>query len=263
MQSESAHPADILADLRAFGHDPARDAELCALLASSREHRVGDRFHAVITRHPHGDVVEVEPVPSLERYLELLSGPLVVGDTETTGLHHTCGDKVTSVALLPGRIEGSTFVEGGEPFHAKVNPGRASSADALAVHGMDEDELAGEPPFRAIAQEVGRRLDGAVFVAHNAPFDVGFLDLEFEATPFLGPSDTCAAIVDTRVISKVLWPDLPASLDPLAERLGIDRSARDAKHEALLDTLILARCLRALRSEIRRRLGLDAPPPGP
>lgn len=139
------------------------------------------------------------------------------------------------------------------------NPeGRPSTPEALAVHGLSDERLAGCVPFAERAHELADILTEAdfdgfqpVIVAHNAPFDVGFLDLEFERA---GRSVSWGPIVDTRLISKILWPGEKGSLDALCERLGVDRGDRDERHESLKDARLLALCLPGLTSEIARRL---------
>lgn len=265
MATPDLHPADELADITAAGTgDPRRMAELVDLLVSSRENRVGTRFHAVVTRTPDGDVVETRPLPTLEEYLDLLTGPLLVVDTETTGLHPLLGDRLLSVAAVKGEIrahgEELAFERTDEPYLALVNPGVASSQEALAVHGLTPEMLHGRPTFGEIALDVDRVLYDQVVVAHNAPFDVGFLDAEFERTFFDGVSRTARETVDTRVVSKLVWPGEPASLDPMAIRLGVDRGRRDELHDALEDADLLARCIPGLVREIRIRLGLERSP---
>ena len=255
------HPADAFGDLAAVAADPAALAELAALLAADREARVGARWQAIVTRHPDGDRVEARPLPDLSEVLDLLGGRILAFDTETTGLHPFLGHRVTSVGIVAGTIGEEGFREEEGAFEARVNPGRPSSPDALAVHGMSDAELAARPPFRAIAREVALRLDDAVAIAHNAPFDVDFLDLEFGFTPYAGISGTARTILDSRVIAKMLWPDEPGSLDALANRLGVDRGGRDRVHGALADARLLARCLPGLAAAIARRLNPMPPAP--
>lgn len=225
-----------------------REESLTTALVADREARVGDLHHAVVTRVRGRDVVDIERLPDLQRTLLLLQGPVVAADTETTGLHVLEGDRLISAAFLrvhPDALEAA-------PLEILVNPGRPSSPEAAAVHGLTEADLRDRPTFaythaRAII-DVCRQ---ATLVAHNAPFDVGFLDAEFETTGlyFTGvPSD----VVDTRIVSKLLWPGEPGSLDALATRLGVDRGDRDARHTALGDARLLAACLPGLRGAIRR-----------
>ncbi len=259
--SPDTHPADALAALRASASpDADLTADLEAALVSDREARVGETHHAVVTRLPDGWRVDVLPLPDLADTLALIEHHRVtLLDTETTGLHPRVDDRVVSVAATEAVLSGDTVLFGGLQVVAVVNPGRPSSPKALEVHGLDEAGLSAMPPFAEVSRFVGAVLQGKVLIAHNAPFDVDFLDAEFERTPFPGPSETALAVVDTRVISKMLWPGEPGSLDALANRLGVDRGGRDARHDALSDAVLLGRCLPGLAAEIRHRL---APSPG-
>ena len=250
MSAAALHPADELAALE------TRVAELRALLASNREARVGASHHAIVERIDDRDHVIVEPLPDLTEVLGRLVGPLVVLDTETTGLHRHNGDRLISLAVLPlGRDRGpgeerATFAA----YRLTVNPGRPSSPQALAVHGLTEAELATKPTFnRAMASQVVRFIGGSTVVAHNAPFDAGFVQSECERLG-MGWRPDEGQVVDTRLIAKLLWPGEPGTLDALATRLGVDRGDRDAGHDALGDARLLARCLPGLVEALVRHI---------
>lgn len=256
---ESQHPADALGDhWSGAARLPDGEVEaLSRLLVRDREGRVGSRWHVIVSRHPEGSRLSPAELPDLAEVAALLEGDLVLADTETTGLDPFLGDRVTSVGLQEGRVADGLFVWTAPGYERKVNPGRPSSAAALAVHGMGDAELAGKPPFRSIAGEVASRIDGRVVVAHNAPFDVDFLDQEFARTAIEGVTASAARILDTRILCKMLWPGEPGGLDALAMRLGIDRGTRDLGHGALADARLLGRCLPGIAQAIALRLGND------
>ncbi|MEH3146472.1 MAG: exonuclease domain-containing protein [Methylobacterium frigidaeris] len=259
------HIADELAYVRAEMQVLAgREIALTRNLVADREARVGVLHHANVTRCDGRDVVDVERLPDLRETLRLLvHGDLVALDTETTGLHPLDGDRLVSVGLYPCHVDGDGPVAPGfreladvgfdNPYQAVVNPGRPSSPQAAAVHGPTDEVLATKPPFgKPLAYDIHDLVAGRVVVAHNAPFDVGFLeaecnrlDLTFDGWP--------AAIVDTRILCKVLWPGQPGTLDALAARLGVSRGNRDAGHAALADAILLAECIPGLVAELRRR----------
>lgn len=218
-------------------------------LVADHEGRVGALHHAVVSRVRGRDVVDIERLPDLQRVLLLLlQGPVVVADTETTGLYPLQGDRLISAAFL--RVHPDAVSE--TPLEITVNPGRSSDAAALAVHGLTEADLRDRAPFSySHARAIIDVCRGGTLVGHNAPFEVGFLDAEFETTGlyFTGvPSD----VVDTRIVSKLLWPGESGSLDALATRLGVDRGGRDVRHTALGNARLLAACLPGLRDAIRR-----------
>ena len=126
----------------------------------------------------------------------------------------------------------------GRVFHHYINPqGRMIHADAQAVHGISMADLAGKPTFDAIAEEFLAFIDGAKLVAHNAGFDIGFINAELAR---LGhPPVGSDRVVDTLAIARRKHPMGPNSLDALCRRYGIDNSHR-TKHGALLDSELLA-----------------------
>ena len=157
----------------------------------------------------------------------------IIFDTETTGL-----DAREDRIIEFGGIELVNKFPTGRTFHHYIHPqGRAVHPEAQAVHGISEADLAGKPIFDQIAGELADFLDGAMLVAHNANFDIGFLNAEFAR---LGrPSIDPGQVVDTLAIARRKHPMGPNSLDALCRRYGIDNSHR-TKHGALLDSELLA-----------------------
>jgi len=163
----------------------------------------------------------------------------IVLDTETTGLDPASGDRVIEVAA----IELFNFVPTGGTFHKLVDPGRDIPPEATRVHGFTAEMLRGKPLFADIADELLDFLGEAEIVAHNAPFDFGFLDAEL--TRAGRPRLDRARMVDSLDIAKRRYPGLPNSLDALCRRLGVDNSMRTS-HNALLDVKLLAEVFLAL-----------------
>jgi len=157
----------------------------------------------------------------------------VVLDTETTGLDPLSGDRVIEVAA----IEIYNFMPTGQQFHVLVDPERDIPVEATRVHGFTWDMLRGKPRFAGIADEMLAFLGESEIIAHNAPFDFGFLDAElFRAKK---PKLDRARMVDSLDIAKRRYPGMPNSLDALCRRLGVDNSMRTS-HNALLDVKLLA-----------------------
>ena len=157
----------------------------------------------------------------------------IIFDTETTGLDPRL-DRVIEL----GGVELINRFPTGRTFHHLINPqGRAINAEALAVHGIAAAQLAGKPVFGAIAGEFLAFIDGARLVAHNAAFDIAFINAELER---LGqPGVPPERVVDTLAIARRKHPMGPNSLDALCRRYGVDCSRR-TKHGALLDSELLA-----------------------
>ena len=157
----------------------------------------------------------------------------VLFDTETTGLDPLTGDRVIEVACL----ELVRDLPTGRSFHRFIDPERDIDPDASRVHGLTRADLRGKPRFAEIADEMLAFLGDAPLVAHNAPFDFGFLDAELAR--LRRPALDRGRMVDTLAMAKARFPGLPNSLDALCRRFGIDLSERTS-HNALLDCRLLA-----------------------
>jgi len=157
----------------------------------------------------------------------------IVFDTETTGLDPLTGDRVVEI----GCIELVNHIPSGETFHRYLNPERGMPAEAERVHGLTAAFLADKPLFGAIARDLSEFLDDAVLIAHNADFDMKFLNWEFEKAGL--PTIPDQRVVDTLSIARRRFPGSPASLDALCSRFRVDTSRRTL-HGALLDAELLS-----------------------
>ena len=157
----------------------------------------------------------------------------IVLDTETTGFHPETGDRIVEI----GAVELWNHVPTGATYHQYINPQRAMSADAFAVHGLGDDFLRDKPIFGQIAAEFTDFIGDARLVIHNASFDMKFINAELGWLQL--PAVPLDRAVDTVMIARRKFPGAPASLDALCRRFGIDNSARTL-HGALLDAEILA-----------------------
>lgn len=157
----------------------------------------------------------------------------IIFDTETTGLDARL-DRVIEI----GAIELVNRFPTGRVFHEYIHPeGRKIDAEAMAVHGITMESLTGKPRFSEIAERFLEFIDGAKLIAHNAGFDMGFINAELERVGQLAVDPI--RVVDTLALAKRRHPMGPNSLDALCRRYGIDNSHR-TKHGALLDSELLA-----------------------
>jgi DNA polymerase III subunit epsilon len=159
----------------------------------------------------------------------------IVLDTETTGLNPRSGDRIIEVGcveLVNRRLTGNNF-------HSYINPERDSEEGALAVHGLTTEFLSDKPKFAEIANELRDYVRDAEIIIHNAPFDLGFLDAEFERLGFPRFAEHVTLVTDTLVQAKEMHPGKRNSLDALCDRYGISNAHR-ALHGALLDAELLA-----------------------
>lgn len=174
----------------------------------------------------------------------------IVFDTETTGLDFR-DDRVIEI----GGVELVNRFPTGRTFHAYINPqGRDVHPDALAVHGISNAQLADKPVFAAIVDEFLAFIDGAKLVAHNANFDMAFINAELARLGHQAVQPD--RIVDTLAIARRKHPMGPNSLDALCRRYAIDNSRR-TKHGALLDSELLAEVYIELVGGKQAALGLE------
>jgi DNA polymerase-3 subunit epsilon len=159
----------------------------------------------------------------------------IVLDTETTGLNPRTGDRVIEIGCVELQNRRLT----GNNFHSYINPERDSEDGALAVHGLTTEFLSDKPKFVEIARELCEYLKDAEVIIHNAPFDIGFLDAEFERLKIPRFNRQVGNVIDTLVQAKEMYPGKRNSLDALCDRYGISNSHR-ALHGALLDAELLA-----------------------
>ena len=157
----------------------------------------------------------------------------IVLDTETTGLDPRSGDRVIEVAA----IELFNFMPTGGTFHHVIDPERDVPEEATRVHGFTAEMLRGKPRFADIAEAMLDFIGEDEIIAHNAPFDFGFLDAEFLRCGM--PRLDRGRMVDSLDIAKRRYPGMPNSLDALCRRLAVDNSMRTS-HNALLDVKLLA-----------------------
>ena len=159
----------------------------------------------------------------------------IVLDTETTGLNPRLGNRVIEI----GCVELINRKLTGNNFHCYINPERDSEEGALAVHGLTTEFLSDKPTFAQIADEFLDFVRGAELVIHNAPFDMGFLNAEFERLGLSKLEIYVEGVTDTLVQAKELHPGKRNSLDALCDRYEISNSHRKL-HGALLDAELLA-----------------------
>ncbi|RST88133.1 DNA polymerase III subunit epsilon [Aquibium carbonis] len=174
----------------------------------------------------------------------------IIFDTETTGLDSR-EDRIIEI----GGVELVNRFPSGRFIHFYIHPGdRQIHPEAQAVHGISLADLQGKPRFAEIAEEFLAFTEGAKLIAHNAGFDMGFVNQELARIgmdPI--PQDR---VIDTLAIAKRKHPMGPNSLDALCRRYGVDNSRR-TKHGALLDSELLAEVYIELVGGKQAALGLE------
>lgn len=159
----------------------------------------------------------------------------IVLDTETTGLEVEQGHRIIEIGCVELRDRRLTRSQ----FHHYLNPDRIIDAGAVEVHGIGNELLADKPRFVDIVEELIAYLRDAELIIHNAGFDVGFLDAEFERAGRLERIAGLCKVTDTLSLARQLHPGGRATLDALCKRYAVDNSNRGL-HGALLDARLLA-----------------------
>lgn len=175
----------------------------------------------------------------------------IVLDTETTGLDPDAGHRVVEI----GCVELVNHVPTGISAQWYVNPDRDMPEEAYRIHGLSSQFLADKPRFHEIVDEFLAFLGDGQVVAHNAFFDVKFLNAELAAVG--KPPIERERVTDTIAVARQKIPGAQYSLDALCRRFNIDLSRRD-KHGALLDSELLAEVYLELIGGRQFGLGLAA-----
>ena len=163
----------------------------------------------------------------LEHRLDELS--YTVFDTETTGLEPTAGDRIVSIGAV--RIVNGRLLKR-EVYEQLVDPQRPISRESVRIHGIRSADLTGQPRLGEALPGFHRFCEDTVLVAHNAAFDMRFLEL---AEPEAGVRFS-QPVLDTLLLSAVVHPELDDHrIEAIAERLGIPVIGR---HTALGDALV-------------------------
>lgn len=154
-----------------------------------------------------------------------------VFDTETTGLEPSNGDEIIQVGAA--RIVNNRLLRQ-EVFNQLVDPERPLKPESIPIHGITEDMVRGQPNIDVVLPAFHEFCEDTVLIAHNAAFDMRFLQLKEERTgiKFTQP------VLDTLLLSAVVHPNQEShKLDVILERLGIQIGSR---HNALEDALATA-----------------------
>jgi len=154
-----------------------------------------------------------------------------VFDTETTGLHPSQGDEIIQIGAT--RIVNGKLLRQ-ESFEQLVDPCRFLSPESIRIHGITQDMLRNQPPIEKVLPAFHAFADETVLIAHNAAFDMRFLQMKEEATGIRFDQP----VLDTLLLSAVIHPNQESHrLEAIAERLNLTIIGR---HTALGDAIVTA-----------------------
>lgn len=189
----------------------------------------GIKFDGDTSRaNPHFKPLLPEPKHRHESNRQLIM------DTETTGLDALKGDRIIEVGIV--EMVGRKFT--GEKLHVYINPQRGMDEEVIRIHGISEAFLVDKPTFDQVAKSLYDFMDGAEIIAHNASFDMNFLNMEF-AKVGLNDFAERVQVTDSLAMAKQQYPGQKNTLDALVRRLDVGKQDRTF-HGALLDSEILA-----------------------
>jgi DNA polymerase-3 subunit epsilon len=168
----------------------------------------------------------------------------VVFDSETTGLEPSNGDELLSIGAV--RIVNGRTVSG-ETFYQLINPGKKIPGASIKFHGITDKDVKGKLKAGDVLPMFHRFCGRAVLVAHNAAFDMKFLELKEKASgvSFQNP------VLDVLLLSAYLHDHTAEhSLNATAERLGINVAGR---HTALGDAMTTGHIFLAMLDPLEER----------
>ena len=169
----------------------------------------------------------------------------VAFDTETTGLY-PASESLVEVAAV--RFDLKTGAK--EYFQTLVNPGKPIPWEAARVHGITDEMVFDAPPAEKILPAFFQFLEGAIPVAHNAPFDLGFLSLHAVRNGFMPPE---GPVLDSCMFSRRVCPQFASHrLQALVQEFAIEEGTF---HRALADT---KSCMEVFRKLVGLSCGIEA-----
>ncbi|MFZ2619279.1 MAG: DNA polymerase III subunit epsilon [Alphaproteobacteria bacterium] len=157
----------------------------------------------------------------------------IVFDTETTGLSAQGGHRIFEI----GMVELDSRMPTGRTFHHYLDPERELSPDSIRITGVTDAQLVGKPYFRDIAADLLAFVGDSPLIAHNAGFDMSFLNNELSLLGFEPLSNT---VKDTLGMARKLFPGSRHTLDALCKRFNVSLHNEREFHGALLDARLLA-----------------------
>jgi DNA polymerase-3 subunit epsilon len=166
-------------------------------------------------------------------------------DTETTGLKVEYGHRIIEFAALEMVDRKLT----GNKLHLYINPERPIDPGATRIHGITDEQVADKPTFAEVIEQIREFIRDSELIIHNAKFDMGFLNYQFNLIEAGKTADTYIHnVIDTLTIARQKFPGGKNSLDALCDRFKVDRAHRDF-HGALIDCRLLADVYLALTRE--------------
>ena len=156
----------------------------------------------------------------------------IILDIETTGLEFKEGHRIIEIGCIELNKK-----EVGSTYHEYINPSKTLTKDNIKIHGITNEFLTDKPIFEEIADAFLEFIQDSYIVAHNASFDIGFLNFELEKLS--KPTISKERVIDTIKIARERFPGQQVSLDALIKKLKINSFINRDQHGALKDAKLL------------------------
>ena len=156
----------------------------------------------------------------------------IILDIETTGLEFKEGHRIIEIGCIELYKK-----EVRSTFHEYINPSKTLTKDNIKIHGITNEYLTDKPIFEEIADAFLEFIQDSYIVAHNASFDIGFLNFELEKLS--KPTISKERVIDTIKIARERFPGQQVSLDALIKKLKINNLINRDQHGALKDAKLL------------------------
>ena len=173
----------------------------------------------------------------------------IILDIETTGLDYNSGHKIIEIGCFE-----LIDKELGLSYHQYVNPNKKLTEENIKIHGITNEFLNPYPPFSEIAENFLEFIKDDIIVAHNAKFDMGFINNELSEERLDQISQD--RVVDTIVIARDAFPGQQINLDSLVKKLKINSMVNRDHHGALKDAKILTDVYLELRGHTQMGFNL-------
>ncbi len=175
----------------------------------------------------------------------------IILDIETTGLEFKEGHRIIEIGCIELNNK-----EVGASYHEYINPSKTLTEDNIKIHGITNEYLKDKPIFEDIAEDFLKFIQDSYIVAHNASFDIGFLNFELERLSKTAISNE--RVIDTIKIARQRFPGQQVSLDALIKKLKINTLIDREQHGALKDAKILTDVYLELKGINQIRLELSS-----
>ena len=166
----------------------------------------------------------------------------IVIDIETTGLYPERGDRIIEIAALP-IIDGRLIFE--NSYSQLINPGISIPNNIVKLVNITNDMVKNAPSIEKVLPIFLRYIKDSPLIAHNAPFDIGFLNHYLK---ILNLHTIKNRVIDTLALSREIFENKKShNLDIVAKRLGL-QFENIQRHRALGDVILTAKVFLKLRA---------------